>query len=280
MPKLQSDIRGCGIMEMNQLQSLLPKPGWIFTKNEFADLIHEVNPQYSERSVYWLLRKLQQENKIQKLGKNIFETVCQEKQKMPYTYEHSSEWNQIVSGIEKEYPLVDFQAWELIQLNEFVNHQIAHNTVFIEVEDMLEEAVFHTLKSKFPCVLLFPSEETFYRYRSPEQTIVILKLISEAPKPVGQPYSAPLEKLLVDLFSRKLTGHLIERAEYPAVYEEAFSKYLIDQKKMFRYARRRGVEEEMKELIRTSTNIKLITKKGKYAAKREFPTGEYREEND
>ena len=243
MPKLQSDIRGCGIMEMNQLQSLLPKPGWIFTKNEFADLIHEVNPQYSERSVYWLLRKLQQE-----------------KQKMPYTYEHSSEWNQIVSGIEKEYPLVDFQAWELIQLNEFVNHQIAHNTVFIEVEDMLEEAVFHTLKSKFPCVLLFPSEETFYRYRSPEQTIVILKLISEAPKPVGQPYSAPLEKLLVDLFSRKLTGHLIERAEYPAVYEEAFSKYLIDQKKMFRYARRRGVEEEMKELIRTSTNIKLITK--------------------
>ena len=260
MPKLQSDIRGCGIMEMNQLQSLLPKPGWIFTKNEFADLIHEVNPQYSERSVYWLLRKLQQENKIQKLGKNIFETVCQEKQKMPYTYEHSSEWNQIVSGIEKEYPLVDFQAWELIQLNEFVNHQIAHNTVFIEVEDMLEEAVFHTLKSKFPCVLLFPSEETFYRYRSPEQTIVILKLISEAPKPVGQPYSAPLEKLLVDLFSRKLTGHLIERAEYPAVYEEAFSKYLIDQKKMFRYARRRGVEEEMKEFIRTSTNIKLITK--------------------
>lgn len=72
-----------------------------FYKNEFADLIHEVNPQYSERSVYWLLRKLQQENKIQKLGKNIFETVCQEKQKMPYTYEHSSEWNQIVSGIEK-----------------------------------------------------------------------------------------------------------------------------------------------------------------------------------
>ena len=71
MPKLQSDIRGCGIMEMNQLQSLLPKPGWIFTKNEFADLIHEVNPQYSERSVYWLLRKLQQENKIQKLGLSL-----------------------------------------------------------------------------------------------------------------------------------------------------------------------------------------------------------------
>lgn len=125
---------------------------------------------------------------------------------------------------------------------------------------MLEEAVFHALKSNFPCVLLCPSEETFYQYRSPEQTVVILKLVSEAPKPVGQSHSASLEKLLVDLFSRKLTGHLIERAEYPAVYEEAFSKYLIDQKKMFRYARRRSVEEEIKEFIGTGTNIKMITK--------------------
>ena len=247
-------------MEMNRLQNLLQEPGWIFTKNEFADLIHEINPQYSERSIYWLLRKLQEENQIRKLGKNIFEAACEKKQKIPYTYEHSGEWGLIVSEIEKAYPLLDFQAWELIQLNEFVNHQIAHNTVFIEVEAMLEEAVFHTLKNNFPCVLLCPSEEAFYQYRSPEQTIVVLKLISEAPKPAGQSHSAPLEKLLVDLFSRKLTGHLIERAEYPAVYEEAFSKYLIDQKKMFRYARRRGVEEEIKEFIRAGTNIKLLTK--------------------
>ena len=247
-------------MEMDQLENLLQEPGWIFTKNEFADLIHEINPQYSERSIYWLLRKLQDENQIQKLGKNIFESSCQKKQKIPYTYEHSGEWGLIVSIIEKVYPLLDFQAWELIQFNEFVNHQIAHNTIFIEVEAMLEEAVFHTLRNHFPCVLLCPSEDAFYQYRSPEQTIVVLKLISEAPKPSRQSHSALLEKLLVDLFSRKLTGHLIEHAEYPAVYEDAFSKYLIDQKKMFRYARRRGVEEDIKEFIRASTNIKLITK--------------------
>lgn len=63
-------------MEMNQLQKLLQEPNRSFTKNEFADVIHEINPQYSERSVYWLMRKLQQENQIRKLGKNMFEAVC------------------------------------------------------------------------------------------------------------------------------------------------------------------------------------------------------------
>ena len=250
-------------MEMNRLQDMLQEPDVVFTKNEFADLIHEINPHYSERSIYWLLRKLQQENQIQKLGKNIFQAVCQEKQKSSYSYKHSSEWKLIVSDVSKKYPLMDFQAWELIQFNEFVNHQIAHNTVFIEVEAMLEETVFRALKKEFSCVLLCPSEETFYQYRSPEQTIVVLKLISEAPKPIGESYNTPLEKLLVDLFSKKLPGHLIEQAEYPAVYEEAFSKYLIDQKKMFRYARRRGVEEEIKEFIRTCTSIRLLDKCGK-----------------
>lgn len=48
---------------------MLQEPGRVFTKNEFVDMIHEINPQYSEQSVYWLLRKLWQENQIQKLGK-------------------------------------------------------------------------------------------------------------------------------------------------------------------------------------------------------------------
>lgn len=262
-------------MEINQLQSMLPKANSIFTKKEFADLIHQTNPQYSERSIYWLLRKLQQENRIQKLGKNVFETVDSAKQKVTYTYHHSDEWHHIVSVVQKAYPLLEFQAWELIQLNEFVNHQIAHNTVFVEVESMLEESVFHALKKEFPCVLLCPSEETYYQYRSPELTVVVLKLISETPSPY-QPHScsAPLEKLLVDLFSKKLTGQLIEKAEYKTIYEDAFSKYLIDQKKLFRYARRRGVEEEIQKFILTQTNIKLIAKeKRNSASKREFPTG-------
>jgi hypothetical protein len=70
-----------------------------------------------------------------------------------------------------------------------------------------------------------------------------------------------LVKLLVDLFSLKLVGHLLQRAEYPAIFEEAFSKFLIDEKKMLRYARRRSLEKDVLYFIDHKTNIMLLTER-------------------
>ena len=51
----------------------------------------------------------------------------------------------------------------------------------------------------------------------------------------------------------------MERAEYPEIYEEAFRKYYIDEKKLFRYARRRNLEKEIRDFIEKETNIQLIS---------------------
>ena len=48
--------------------------------------------------------------------------------------------------ITDRYPLLEFQMWELIQFNEFLNHQIAKNIIVVEVENMLEDSVFDTLR--------------------------------------------------------------------------------------------------------------------------------------
>lgn len=42
--------------------------------------------------------------------------------------------------------MLEFQMWELIQFNEFLNHQIAKNIIVVEVENMLEDSVFDTLR--------------------------------------------------------------------------------------------------------------------------------------
>ena len=90
----------------------------------------------------------------------------------------------------------------------------------------------------------------------------MLRLLSEAPKAKSDIKGCSLEKLLVDLFSNKLTGQLVERAEYPEIYEEAFRKYYIDEKKLFRYARRRNLEKEIRDFIKKETNIQLFTEEG------------------
>ena len=141
-------------------------------------------------------------------------------------------------------------------MNEFVNHLIAKNTVFIEVESMLEESVFNLLFDHYPHVLLSPGVNEYYKYAG-EETIVVRKLISEAPSCYGEYRQSPLEKILVDLFSRGLSGSIISRSEYPAIFEDSFKKYNINKAKLFRYARRRGVEQTIIDFIREKTDISL-----------------------
>lgn len=240
----------------NVLENFLP--GKTFEKSQFREVVRALNPKYSESSVNWLLEKLKKEKKIISVGRGKYERVVENGQKCQYTYSHSKEYQDVEKRIMEEYPLVEFQIWELIQFNEFVNHQIAKNLIVVEVENMLEDTVFHTLHEHYPYVLYSPQMEFYYRHKGDENTIVVLKLISEAPKP-KEGHSSPLEKLLVDLFANKFTGHLIERSEYPTIMEDAFSKYYLDQIKMFRYARRRNVETRMKTFIDQETRIQLNT---------------------
>ena len=90
---------------------------------------------------------------------------------------------------------------------------------------------------------------------------MVRKLISESPSGVGQYKQASLEKILVDLFGRGLSGSIISRSEYQAIYEDSFRKYVINQPKMFRYARRRGIEKNIVDFIHGKTNIALENNK-------------------
>ena len=230
----------------------------IITRKEYEEMVSRINSRYSERTIYWQLSKLQDMGVLKKIGQNTFLVMGSEKKKSTYSYGYSKEMQDIVNRIKEEYPLVDFQVWEFVQLNEFVNHQIGKNVFFIEVEHYLEESVFNRLKEYCTKILLCPKEDMFYSYFE-ENMVVIQRLLSEAPKPADEMKGCSLEKLLVDLFSNKLTGQLVERAEYPGIFEEAFRKYYIDEKKLFRYARRRSIEKEIRDFIEKETSIQLFT---------------------
>lgn len=229
-----------------------------FDKQQFRDIVHSTFPNYKEYSINWLLRKLKEEKELISIGKGKYITgERQDREKNNYKYLHSEEYLDVEQSIVQEFPLVKFQMWEFIQFNEFVNHQISKNILVVEVENMLENAVFEFLRERFQQVLFCPNIDDFYRYRG-ELTIVVLKLVTEAPKPV-EGHSSPLEKLLVDLFTKKFTGKLIQRSEYQAIMEDSFEKYYIDETKLFRYARRRHVDTKMKKFIEEKTKIMPMT---------------------
>lgn len=178
--------------------------------------------------------------------------------KKTYSYPHSPEYMNLEEIITNAYPLINFQMWELIQMNDFVNHQIAKNVIFIETEPMLVDAVYELLHEKRPYAMIHPTVDVFYKQRAPETDIVVQRLLSEAPSP-GANHSCAIEKLLVDLLSPKIPGRLIERSEYPRIYEDVFRKYNINETRMFRYAKRRSLYDVLISFITTRTNIRLMT---------------------
>ena len=226
--------------------------GSAFDKQQFKFIVRMINPEYSDSSINWLLEKLRSENQIASIGRGRYIRIPACSAKTLYTYEHSNEYLEVEGKITERYPMLEFQMWELIQFNEFLKHQIAKNLIVVEVENMLEDGVFDTLREQYPNVFISPKIEQYHRYKGKEDNIVVLKLISEAPKPKDG-HSSTLEKLLVDLFSNKFTGRLIEHSEYPAIFEDVFNKYYLDEAKMFRYARRRNVESKIKGFMKENT---------------------------
>lgn len=227
-----------------------------FTKKQFSDKVKEVNTKYSESSISWLLSELKREQKISSVGRGAYVRMTGRNKKEEYFYKHLETYQKIEQAVSREFPLVEFQMWEIYQMNEFVSHLFGKNTIFVDVENLCEDPVFEMLHDSFSDVLFCPTKDMYYKQRGKDDTVVVQKLISEAPKPITG-HSAPLEKLLVDLFSKKLTGKLISRSEYQRIYEDAFSKYRIDEIKMLRYARRRHLETEVKTFLKENTSVAL-----------------------
>ena len=188
-----------------------------FTTGEFADALRVEAPNIGRSTIYHLLKLLCEKGEITRTRKGYF-TVSGKKD---YSYDLSDTAKAISSDVQEQYPLVDFQIWELYQMNEFVNHQMAKNTIFIEVENILDESIFNRLFEAYPHVLHNPSANEYYKYAG-DETIVVRRLISEAPpgcvSDARPPGSIP--------FRPGAPGRLqaLPRAQTPAANKGGFSE--------------------------------------------------------
>ena len=170
----------------------------------------------------------------------------------------SRDTRKIIEEVSKKYPYIKFQVWELRSLNEFVNHLISKNVIYIDVENDGCEFVYGFLQEKYKKRLLLKPNKKELMYYLSNDDIIINKLVSEAPENKDDIHVATLEKIIVDIFTGKVLKSTISRTEYKNVIERAFSKYLINQRQLFRYARRRNKEKELIDFINQKTNVKLI----------------------
>lgn len=78
---------------------------------------------------------------------------------------NSDEAVNILESVKARFPLLTFIVWETRAFNEFANHQMARNFIFIEVEKPLGESVFNTLHEQNNCTTLYkPSVKEIVLY--------------------------------------------------------------------------------------------------------------------
>lgn len=226
-----------------------------FSRAELMETMQENGKTISVASFKLELQKLLKEGSIVRVGRNKY-CVAKDGVRI-YAYEYSDDAKAVAELLKKKFPYLDFTIMDFVQLNEFVNHQLAHNVIHVSVEEDLGDFVFDALKEKYPGkVLINPTPEIYHQYWY-DGMIVVGKLVSEAPMGQKEKWNTRIEKLLVDVITNSILLSSVSETELINIYEEAFTKYAIDESCMFRYAKRRGAEKKIREFIKEKTNVQL-----------------------
>lgn len=230
----------------------------VINRQRLLEYAINIDSDFKETLFRNLLEKLLNEGDLIRIGRNQYQKANKKNSKEIYHNQYSKEALQVVDLMKKKYPLLDYRIWEINWLNEFWNHQIAQNKIFVEVERMGCDFVYTELSEVYSGnILLRPNEKELYRYGR-ANTIIVDRLVSESPKGNPESYNTPLEKMIVDLFANKNIREMVHIGEYARAIAEMFDKYYVDQVKLFRYAARRNKKEEIYDFFTKEAGIEII----------------------
>lgn len=202
----------------------------------------------SEASFRWILYNLMQAHRLFKTDYDTY--VMEMPQMLPiYRPSYSDKAKELMEKLEEQFPILDFVVFESVLLNEFLNHQIAQNTIYVQVEKEVSTFIFDHLQEEYTGSVLYkPGKADFDRYWT-RDCIVVLNLISQAPLSHEAPHEMTAEKMLVDIIADKSIAATFSPSELPFVYENVMKSYRVDKFKMNRYAGRRGKASKIKEYM-------------------------------
>ena len=130
------------------------------------------------------------------------------------------------------------------------HHLSSNSVIYVETERDSAETVFNFLKNEGREAYLRPDKEMIYRYVDMDRRAFFVKnLVSEAPlQKVSDVPMPTLEKLLVDIL-RDSDFFYLQGSESEHIIENAFNLYAVNRSRLFRYAGRRKVKEELSSIL-------------------------------
>ena len=223
----------------------------IYCRKELIDELRMLRTDLSESTYHWALNGLLRGRVVTRLGYDSYSmsSGLTEDVSVPV---YSDATKELIGLIADKYPYVKFTLFETVLMNEFLNHLIAQNTVFLQAEKESSIYIFRFLQEQgIQNIMYKPSQNEFNLYWS-KGCIIVTDMISEAPTRSDKPHSIMLEKILVDILADKLISITFSKAELSDIYEQTQSRYRLDKVRMLRYARRRNKQDVLLKYLEGS----------------------------
>lgn len=219
-----------------------------YSHHELINLLKSDYPHMRDTSYHWAVCEMLKSGNLTKVAYNAYE-VQNEQEKPIYRPFYSDLAAKLIAQISDKCPSIHYTVFETALMNDFLNHLVAQNTVFIQVEKDISIFVFRFLQELGYEHLLYNPKKADYNLYWEKDCIVVTNMISEAPLSASAPHEICLEKMLVDMYCDRLISSTYSKSEYPQVLKQAKETYHIEFTKIMRYARRRGREEEIKQIL-------------------------------
>ena len=215
-------------------------------KEDLVNYIKKSTDYDKDSSIRWVIHELVKSGEITKVdSKHYYKGLLKN-----YTPRVESKKKKLLKKvITEKYPKLDIVIYETNIFNEWINHQISRNVIFVEVEKFHIEDVFTYLRDHITNkILLNPTIGDYYLY-SEDDMVIVSSLITRAPMN-KESYEIKVEKLIVDLFSSDLVSKLVSQSEYAAIIDNIFRMYKVNIKTIFSYAKRRNLMEITHKYVR------------------------------
>ncbi len=236
-------------------------------KKDLRNFYFQYNPYLTDQDFRRVLYALEKQEVISSTGSGVFYfTGNGNPPKKKYIPSPSQSLQDLNKTINEIFPYIKYLVWETRILNEFMLLQSGQNLIILDVEKGTENSVFNQLSElNSGKIFLNPDNLTMERYVQPlPEAILISALISQTPmgrKNQEIPY-APIEKILVDVLVDEKKFFTFRGNELVSIYNGFFNSYLIDEKSLFRYARRRKATDKIKKFVADKTQVEFHTQPG------------------
>ena len=117
-----------------------------YTRNDLIKAFRKDNKELNDTTFRWMLYYMLLHNRLFRVGYDEY-TTSEQRVLPEYRPVYTEDVFKVKNLLEDRYPELSFVMFESVALNEFLNHQIAQNTVYVQVEKDMSSFIFDKLSS-------------------------------------------------------------------------------------------------------------------------------------